>query len=287
MNIESSYSYVGEMRLDAGLSFMRKKTKILFIISMVLSIIFIMLMLDILVPMARNDIVYIHSNSMENPNRSSIKDGDIVQKEEILVIDDLTTFVDGRSSDHRVAGSYGDVVLFHPNGDVTKTLIVHRAVICIYFNSSDYNDLKTSGGGYDIPSLMAYNAKGVVYIEDYEWMKGGERGPLRIDLGIILRNFHKQGSIPHSGFITKGDNNEFIDQNGVFDDDGNLMKPVWMDWIVGKVASKVNSRPMLVTTFTLFFGMIASFGAAVTLLVRDLKRKDQINVKFPEMENYR
>jgi signal peptidase len=210
---------------------------------------------------------------MENSERISIKDGDLIRKEDIMRFNDITTYVEGVKKDHRMAGSYGDVLIFQPNGDATKTLIVHRAVVCIYFNSSTYDDLYGSGGGYDIPSMGLFNVDGVILIEDYEWPQDPDRSDLRIDLGMILGSFQKKGMKPHSGFLTKGDNNNVLDQMGVYHRDGDLMEPVTVNWIVGKMKDKITMNPLLVSTCFSIILLISSWIITIILNVRERRPK--------------
>ena len=214
----------------------------LFLLMLIASLVFLVTL------MSSYEIVHIKSDSMKNGSRGSIEDGDLVKMVDVGSFQGVTTYVEGREKGYSKAGSYGDVLFFKPNGDEDATLIVHRAVVSVYFNSSTYHPLTGEGGGFDIPSLNILNVNGTISIKDYEWPRIPDPYTLVIDLGEVLDNFARIGKRPHSGFITKGDNNRLVDQTGVFTDTGDLFEPVTVDWIRGRMEGKLDLLPVLLST---------------------------------------
>jgi signal peptidase I len=145
------------------------------------------------------------------------------------------TYVQGKENDHRTYGSYGDVIIFRPNGNESRTAIIHRAVIWIQFNSSTYNNETRTGGGFNIPSLGLRNVMTTFTIERYEWPKRPDSSDEIVDVRSILNRFRAQGVIPHSGFLTKGDDNDHVDQTSSFGgSEPAWIQPVKKEWIIGK-----------------------------------------------------
>ncbi|MFW3145784.1 MAG: S26 family signal peptidase [Thermoplasmatota archaeon] len=180
-------------------------------------------------------LVVVQSGSMEHSAEESqigvIDTGDLVFVKK-LGDTSIVPYVEGRQKDHRTYSSYGDVIIFRPNGDEDRTAIIHRAVVWIEFNNSTYDYETFEGGGFDIPSMGINNSKGVITIDEYEWPKD-PGGDLEIDLGKILRSFRNIREVPHSGFLTKGDDNGGVDQTSDFGPEP-WMQPVKKEWILGK-----------------------------------------------------
>ncbi len=112
--------------------------------------------------------VAVESESME----PHLHKGDLV----FLVSPDrvkIITWVEGKEKNYKSFGDYGDVIVYHPNGNKAK-LIIHRA-IC--------------------------------------WINKGDLMP-------------NGQPAPNSGYITKGDHNQLIDQPF-------LSLPVKKEWIIG------------------------------------------------------
>ncbi len=70
--------------------------------------------------------VAVQSGSME-PN---LNIGDVVflvspQKKEII------TYLDGKDTGYKMFGDFGDVIVYKPNGDGSKTPIIHRAIMYV------------------------------------------------------------------------------------------------------------------------------------------------------------
>ncbi|MGA1866106.1 MAG: S26 family signal peptidase [Thermoplasmatota archaeon] len=184
-------------------------------------------------------LVVVQSGSMEHSDETSsigvIDTGDLVFVKKLGDGRDPVTYVEGVVSGHRTYDSYGDVIIFRPNGNETRTAIIHRAVVWIEFNSSTYNTETGQGGGYDIPSLGLRNVMDRFTIENYEWPQRSNGGAREINVGTILYKFRMYSLVPHSGFLTKGDDNEDIDQTSSFGgSEPSWIQPVERDWIIGK-----------------------------------------------------
>ncbi|MBN1539253.1 MAG: S26 family signal peptidase [Candidatus Thermoplasmatota archaeon] len=184
-------------------------------------------------------LVVVQSGSMEHSDESSsigvIDTGDLVFVKKLGEGRGPVTYVEGVMSGHRTYDSYGDVIIFRPNGNETRTAIIHRAVVWIEFNSSTYNTETGQGGGYDVPSLGLRNIMDRFIIKDYEWPERSSGGIREINVATILYKFRMYGVVPHSGFLTKGDDNEDIDQTSSFGgSEPSWIQPVKREWIIGK-----------------------------------------------------
>lgn len=179
-------------------------------------------------------LVVVQSGSMEHSEESSsigvIDTGDLVFVKD-MGNEPIIPYYEGREKDHRSYSSYGDVIIFRPNGNDERTAIIHRAVLYIEFNSSDYDPGNFTGGSFDIPSMGLTHQSGSIMIEEYEWPA---KGDLEIDLNRILDNFANDLRAPHSGYITKGDDNPGIDQTSTFYNNEPWLEPVSKEWVIGK-----------------------------------------------------
>jgi signal peptidase len=164
-----------------------------------------------------------------------IDTGDLVFVKKLGEDQTPVSYVEGQKKDHRTYSSYGDVIIFRPNGDENKTAIIHRAVVWIEFNATTYDNVSRSGGSFDIPSLGLRDVTGQVTIPNYEWPQKPSKMDLSIDISAILRNFRNYRTTPHSGFVTKGDDNLGVDQTSdFFNPEPPWIEPVKKDWIIGK-----------------------------------------------------
>ncbi|MBS3781025.1 MAG: S26 family signal peptidase [Candidatus Thermoplasmatota archaeon] len=150
--------------------------------------------------------VVIESGSMMHSEESQIgviDPGDIVVVQESDK-EDITTYVEGKSTGYKRYGQYGDVIVFEPDGNEQTTPIIHRPVLYLEENDS----------GFDAPSL-----DGLEYGEEWNTTDEGNSslgltGTITIyDYGFDNKDVEIDlSSLRHSGYITKGDNNPNIDQ---------------------------------------------------------------------------
>jgi len=105
---------------------------------------------------------------------------------------------------HRTYGDYGDVIIYYPMGNEERVPIIHRAICWVEKN----------GDTYTVKEYGIYNEKSINIPE------------------LHLSNYKPA----NSGFITKGDHNEYPDQipNG-----GICAQPVKIDWIIGKARGEL------------------------------------------------
>jgi signal peptidase len=164
-----------------------------------------------------------------------IDTGDLVFVKKVDAEKEIIPYFEGIDEDHRTYNSFGDVIIFRPNGKEDRTAIIHRSVIFIEFNETDWDPENGSFGGFDIPHTGEKNLKGTYLIEGYEWPEGTEEHGLHISFDEILRNFDIYNEEPHGGFITKGDDNPGVDQTSDFySNDPPWIKPVKPEWVIGK-----------------------------------------------------
>ncbi|HEV2519624.1 MAG TPA: S26 family signal peptidase [Thermoplasmata archaeon] len=168
----------------------------------------------------------------------------------------VTPYFPAESSGYRTYGEYGDVILYHPNGDPNQAPIIHRAILSIEYDASNHT--------YSIPALSGLacgNAPGAAY-RVAAHLSGcgatGVTGELTL-YGVgwthaIVNISLTQGVLgAHSGFLTMGDNN-YLPGNPT---QGEPDQPVFSTlvepgWVVGVAR-----------------GMIPWFGALKLLLSGD------------------
>ncbi len=197
--------------------------------------------------------VVVESRSMmhaEDSDIGVIDTGDLVLVKKINSKSEINSYIEGKNEDYKTYGTYGDVIIYKKNGG-KGTPVIHRAVVWVEFNDTtfSYNNSteRWSGGAYDIPDLDAYGLTGVYQIQNY----GPDKTVLMIDFRTILDNFANVSnpntglrsglrSMPHSGYLTKGDSkdNIFCDQNSLRVG-RNLVEPVKTKWIVGKAEGEL------------------------------------------------
>jgi len=234
--------------------------------SIVLFLILLLIVFSIYT-LVNKDIVHVQSSSMENSSDDSIKKGDWIRLKRTKDRGDVTTFIEGRNSHYRKFGTYGDLIIFPPNGDESRTKIIHRAIVYIQWNST--------GGGYDVPRLGIYNSSGSFIIEDFPYP---EKRGLWIDLGNILDGFNQTLQGPHSGYLTKGDNNLIIDQNSQFGSELDWVRPVRSDYLHGIALYEIQQDPICCfSTCGLTIIIVILVFVALVLIVndRDINRNNR------------
>jgi signal peptidase I len=115
----------------------------------------------------------------------------------------------------------------------------------------EYNETENS---FDIPELQYhknpedwnvisgeqrwYDLTGSIILKEI----GYDKQNVVIDLGNILSSYYNPDIEPHSGFITLGDHNKGnTDQNVLPDGHGGRVRPVQVNWILGKVTHLVDN----------------------------------------------
>ncbi|MBN1280744.1 MAG: S26 family signal peptidase [Candidatus Thermoplasmatota archaeon] len=172
--------------------------------------------------------VAIESGSMEHPNPpfgrlGTIDAGDMVLVQRVWQRSDVIPHggtIEGAQAEngHQTYGSYGDVIIYKPLGRTDVSQIIHRAMCWV--------DVYTNNGQttYTIGDYGIYNATSLTIPA----------------LGL----YNRDPGWTHSGFLTKGDNNDVIDEITDI-----CPQPVKVEWISGKARGEI---PWL-GTINLFF----------------------------------
>lgn len=166
----------------------------------------------------------------------TIDPGDLVLVKTASSVDDITTLLEGGRSRY---GKAGDVIVYHPAGDLRRTPIIHRAVA--------YVEVRGSGPSttYDVrwsDERACEPDSTKVQHDGHSWCRFGADGVLIRSVPIWGAGSNAARATPFrpaaTGFITKGDNpvtNRDTDQLAqiAVDARGNPV-PVPFGWIEGK-----------------------------------------------------
>jgi signal peptidase len=187
-------------------------------------------------------LVVVESESMQHSNTTSyigvIDTGDMVIPKKISSLSEVRTYVSSLNDGYKTYGDYGDVVIYHRDGNVLLTPVIHRAIVELVYNSTS--------NSFDIPSLAS--------VPDYKWSVNGVHSGIWYDLTTSLEiynvgyqnqtvivslsnilDYYSANNIqPHGGLITKGDHNSAADQSS-----GIAHQPVILDWIVGEARGEI------------------------------------------------
>ena len=164
----------------------------------------------------------------------TIDPGDLVLVKSVDDVDDIGTLLDGGRERY---GKSGDVIVYYPANDRSKTPIIHRAVA--------YVEIKGTGEATEY--WVRWNADapcegGATKSEDGRWCVFGSEGVYVPSVPITNPFSTPRDPKPYKpirgGFITKGDNpvsNQQTDQASLLsrDAEGNP-SPVQFEWIEGK-----------------------------------------------------
>lgn len=168
-----------------------------------------------------------------------IDTGDLVLVKSIDTVSDIETYVDGCVSGHRTYGDYGDVIIYKVNGDDLSTPIIHRAIIYLEanedeqsFRSESLRHLDAEKWSTSDPTDTWDHLTSVLRIYEV----GFQSETVSIDTGKLSVS---------SGFITKGDHNDYIDQ-----DMRVRATPVRLSWIVGEARGEIPWFGLLKLWFT-------------------------------------
>lgn len=152
-----------------------------------------------------------------------INAGDLVLAKKVPS-SEITPYMVGMQTGHSTYGEYGDVVLYHPNGDTRATPIIHRALV--------YFDWNATTGSYSAPELnglpcgsaarAVYSPCGTTDIPDGSTISFYHLGWRSMNLTVTVT---ASSFGDHSGFLTMGDNNTVPDQMAGF---STLVEPAWV-----------------------------------------------------------
>jgi signal peptidase len=162
--------------------------------------------------------VAIESGSMEHPNSpfgrlGTIDAGDMVLVQKVTKRSDIIPHggpISGAEAQNgwRTYEDYGDVIIYKPLGHTDVSQIIHRAMcwVDVYNNNGQIT--------YTIVDYGIYNATSLNIPE----------------LGL----YNRDPQWTHSGFLTKGDNNDVIDEITDI-----CPEPVKVEWISGKARFEI------------------------------------------------
>ncbi len=189
----------------------------------------------------------VESDSMQHGSDDHvglINTGDLVLAQKIPPAD-VVPYVLGAQEGFVTYGEYGDVILYHPNGDLAATPIIHRALVYLEWDASDLT--------YSVPALVGQpcgSASNAVYSVTSSANGCGAThmtGTLTL-YRIGWRNLTVPidlSSLGHySGFITLGDNNRLTDQA---DGLSGLVKPGWVLGVARGMIPWVGALKLLVS----------------------------------------
>lgn len=172
--------------------------------------------------------VAIESGSMEHPNPpfgrlGTIDAGDMVLVQKVSKFEDVIPHggpIMGAEAENgwQTYGDYGDVIIYKPMGRTDVSQIIHRAMCWVEVTIVDGKK------SYTIADYGIYNETSLTITQ----------------FGL----YNRDPGWTHSGFLTKGDNNEIIDQITDI-----CPQPVKTEWISGKARLEI---PWL-GTINLFF----------------------------------
>lgn len=144
-------------------------------------------------------------DSMERENGPQMgiidfKDGVMVRSFE----DDenIVTYYEGKRLGYTTFGDYGDVISFRVKG--TPYPVSHRAICFVRYN------LTGSDVSVDIPELGLYGVSDVTF----EGV-GFRNDSFHVDFAGLYDGLLLEGDVGNEGFLTKGDNRNHVDQDGM------------------------------------------------------------------------
>jgi len=189
--------------------------------------------------------VVVESGSMQRYDDRSvvgvIDTGDMVFVKKVNGIDDVVTYVDGEATDYSKYGTYGDVIIYRPNGQSARAdgsdivPIIHRLVVWLEVNDSKvsmlFNGIDYANYTFDVPSLGMYGTTDDIVLTNY----GFWNEEVVIELGGLLQYYEWRNMVPHGGYITMGDHNAPAYDQPL----SGSYEPILPEWIVGKAIGEL------------------------------------------------
>lgn len=247
--------------------------------------------------------VVVESPSMQHSDDSEIgviDTGDLVLVKKIDERSDIVTFFQGKKQDHKTYEEYGDVIIYKKNGKEPEeeTPIIHRAILWLEYDKALSDADPADRGHFNIPELGLDDQVGTIIVDEnfpsYN-ISEDRYGPLELRLQDIYRLMKHD---PHSGFITKGDNNP---RGGL--DQYTTSTPVKPEWVIGKargelpwfgliklyVSKSMKGSPpptsvnMLILTISLLIVIPIIIDIAYSLYIKrkkaEMEKEDDLGVK--------
>lgn len=183
----------------------------------------------------------------------SIDPGDLVLVKKIDVLDDVEpAFGTGKRDGY---GGHGDVIVYKPGGSSGRSPVIHRVMLMIYAVPEGCTpNAGASPCTYRIPDTCDAEFGSFVVSGDWQKYCAGSKDPISLNLrreGLFLElssypcATQQQGcGAFYSGVITKGDNNDRMDQTSPYQGTqfagGSISCcPVQLDWIIGKTRAEI------------------------------------------------
>ena len=176
----------------------------------------------------------VESESMQhgtNDQVGLINTGDLVLAQQVPT-SSIVPYVIGMQTGFSTYGEYGDVLLYHPDGNAGPAPIIHRAITFLtYEPNGTFSDPELNG-------LPCGHATNRVFLTSTPTGCGttGLRGTLEL-FGIGWQSVSVNVSLSdvgqHSGFVTMGDNNIDPGTSTGDEDQPGLSELVEPGWIVG------------------------------------------------------
>ena len=170
----------------------------------------------------------------------TIDAGDMVL---LVKVENQNDVIPYASSEHYNYGKKGDVVIYHPDGNLNRDQIIHRAMCWIeveHEGSETFYTIEEYG-------IIHQNSSQSLYIPECGIWNPTSDSSVKIDW------------FENSGFITKGDNPE---TNPTCDQLGGISKqPIKVEWISGRASVELP----WIGTINLLFNDLTSGGTKSTL----------------------
>lgn len=190
--------------------------------------------------------VVIESSSMMHGADSQlgvIDTGDLTLVQKVSDRGDIVTYVEATCRTNpnygfKEYGDYGNVIVYRKNGKA-ETPVIHRAIAWIEYNASASDPSRRFFRG-DIPDIGVYNvSEYYVNVTSYRPENYLRQESMLIQISAIF-SATTTSTVPHSGFVTKGDHNiPYVDQWVLYLQGGIRVEPVKLEWIVGKAQGEL------------------------------------------------
>ena len=221
----------------------------------------------VLVPTSAAKSITVQSPSMMHNNNKAesetLNQGDTIEIVSVNSRDDIITYLQGKEIDYERFGDYGDVIAYLKNGKQKDVPVIHRVILWL-----DYNLTSSS---CDIPEMNLFNLTMDIQISNF----GYNDMKLTIPIQEILRMFQESAN-PHSGFITKGDNNPVCDQGNLIDPTGSRVEPIKVEWIEGKVEQKEEDSNIILIIVIIFMVLII-IGTVIFIWTYRKRKKKRVS----------
>jgi signal peptidase len=190
--------------------------------------------------------VVIESSSMmhgEDSQLGVIDTGDLTLVQKVADRGDIVTYVEATCRTNpnygfKEYGDFGNVIVYRKNGKA-ETPVIHRAIAWIEYNASASDPSRRFFRG-DIPDIGVYNvSEYYVNVTSYRAENYLRQERMLIQISAIF-SATTTSTVPHSGFVTKGDHNiPYVDQWVLYLQGGVRVEPVKLEWIVGKAQGEL------------------------------------------------